>query len=98
MEKLLRVHLLTLAARYIASTGCGLSTLARRCRHDSGFFVRLQKTDRSFTVRTFDRVQGWFDQNWPEGCDWPEDMARPLAETDAPCLTEEGSQEPYSRV
>lgn len=78
MEKQLRDHLLALASQYVAFTGCGFSTLARRCRNDSGFFDRLQQIDKSFTVRTFDEVVAWFSKNWPDGCEWPADMAQPF--------------------
>jgi hypothetical protein len=67
METELRNFLLRVARQYAATTGCGLSTVARRCRGDSCFFTRIASADGSFTARTFDEVIAWFDTNWPEG-------------------------------
>ena len=34
-------------------------------------------SDVTFTVRRYDKVVCWFDQNWPEGAIWPEGVVRP---------------------
>jgi hypothetical protein len=71
MENELRNFLLLIARQYAEAAGCALSTVARRCRNDKAFFVRIANADGSFTVRTFDEVVAWFDANWPEGHDKP---------------------------
>ena len=32
------------------------------------------------TTRRFEAAMRWFSENWPEGADWPEGVARPAAE------------------
>jgi hypothetical protein len=71
MENELRSHLLAIAARYASAASCALSTVSRRCRNDSSFFERIADARKSFTVRTYDEVIAWFDENWPEGAAKP---------------------------
>lgn len=71
MENELRSHLLAIAALYASSAKCALSTVSRRCRNDSSFFERIADPTKSFTVKTYDEVITWFDENWPEGAAKP---------------------------
>lgn len=80
MENDLRRILLDTASAYASAAGCAVSTIARRCKNDSAFFERLKDTTKSFTVRTYDEVMGWFMTNWPDGKDRPVDLLRWAAE------------------
>jgi len=76
MEHVLRKTLLDTATLFATAKGCALSTIGRRCKNDSAFFVRLHDTSQTFTMRTFDEVMGWLFANWPEGSDKPFDLVR----------------------
>ena len=76
MENDLRRTLLETAAACATAHGCAVSTVAKRCKNDPAFFVRLGDPSRSFTVRTYDEVMGWFMDNWPDGTDRPVDLLR----------------------
>jgi hypothetical protein len=71
MENELRTILLRTAQAYASATACALSTVSRRCRNDSSFFVRIADPTKSFTARTFDEVMAWFDSEWPVGKEKP---------------------------
>lgn len=77
MEYELRQKLLATAAAYGRAFDIGLSSVARRCRNDSGFFRRIADPSKSFTARTFDEVMQWFSDNWPVNAAWPALVARP---------------------
>jgi hypothetical protein len=84
MENELRAILLETAQAYASANGCALSTVSRRCRNDSSFFVRIADPTKSFTARTFDEVMGWFDSEWPEGGEKPFCLLKWRAETMRP--------------
>ncbi|MEH2476222.1 hypothetical protein V1284_007666 [Nitrobacteraceae bacterium AZCC 2299] len=79
MESELRSNLIAVATAFADAERCGLSTVSRRCRNDSGFFHRLFDETKSFTLRTFDEVMQWFSDNWPAGAEWPVAIDRPSA-------------------
>jgi hypothetical protein len=81
MENELRTILLETAQSYASVNACALSTVSRRCRNDSSFFVRIADPTKSFTARTFDEVMGWFDANWTAGKDKPFCLLKWKAET-----------------
>lgn len=35
-------------------------------------------------TRSFERALVWLSQTWPEGAVWPDDVARPVTETEEP--------------
>lgn len=72
MENELRDFLVAKGRQYAEAANCALSTVGRRCRNDSAFFNRIACGDGSFTVRTFDEVIGWFDENWPADSEKPD--------------------------
>lgn len=39
---------------------------------------------RDLNTGTFERAMRWFSDNWPEGADWPSDVARPRAPAAGP--------------
>jgi hypothetical protein len=75
MEQELRRHLLTCAELYAAARKVEIVTVARLAANDWRFFDRLD--DKTFTIRKYDQVMGWFSENWPEGIDWPLNVPRP---------------------
>lgn len=78
MEETLRSQLLTLAADFQTATGITPLTVGKRALNDNTFFGRLAERERSFNVRTFDRVVEWMSANWPDGTPWPAEIERPV--------------------
>ncbi len=76
MLELLRSHLLGVAAAYTAATGTNAPTIGKLALNDHNFFRRVRKGE-GFTVKSYDRTQTWFDNNWPAGADWPAGVPRP---------------------
>lgn len=79
MEDELRQNLLRCAEAYALAKGIGLPTLARQSAGDWRFFDRLNDDAKTFTARKYDEVISWFSANWPEGVEWPPQLARPEA-------------------
>lgn len=79
MEQELADNLKACATAYAAAREFELSTLGRIVCGDSGFFIRLDDPNRTFTARKYDEVMGWFAQHWPEGVRWPKGVKRPEA-------------------
>lgn len=80
MEETLRKHLLELARRYEAKTGTSASTVGKRALNDNTVFARLEAAKIGFGIRTYDRLVGWFAENWPPETEWPEEIERPAAD------------------
>lgn len=78
MENVLRNHLRTCAEAFAAAKGLEIVTVGRLAANDWRFFERLNDAEKTFTVRTYDRVMSYFSDNWPEGVDWPEAVPRPV--------------------
>lgn len=66
IESAFRKHLLTLGRQYAKATGLSLSTIGGKCAADGYFFKRLENTDNSINVRTYEKVAGFFASNWPK--------------------------------
>jgi hypothetical protein len=79
MEKELANHLFKLAERFCASRRMEEATVGRLCAADGRFFLRL-RAGKTFTIKKFDEVVRWFSENWPDGAEWPAEIARPAAE------------------
>ena len=80
MEAELKQHLLSLSGAYAGAIDVGETTVWRRAINDPAFLDRL-KSDKTITVRTYDRAVQWFSDNWPAGLEWPEQVARPAPST-----------------
>ena len=65
-----------LAEAYAAHSGLKLSTLGAYAVNDGKFFHRLEE-GRGCTLRTYHKVLGWFDANWPADLEWPRHIPRP---------------------
>ncbi len=79
MDKKLTDNLLRCAAEYVTAKGCAEATVAKKAADDSRFFRRL-RDGKTFTVKRYDTVMGWFEANWPENAPWPDDVTRPSEE------------------
>lgn len=69
-------NILTLATRYAEHRGLKLSTVATYAANDGKTFERLA-AGGSCTLRTADKLLGWFAARWPDGLAWPADIPRP---------------------
>lgn len=78
METELRSNLMACASRYAEARSLSLSTIGRLVAKDGRFFDRLDDGS-TFTARKYDEVIAWFSAQWPEGVDWPSQVARPEA-------------------
>lgn len=83
MEAELKRHLLTLVEAYAGARAIGVTTAWRQAINDSAFHDRLL-SDKTITLRTYDRAVGWFDANWPIGTLWPMGVPRPQPASVAP--------------
>lgn len=85
MEETLRQSLFHLADAFTKATtvagrpGMTRQTIGKRAINDNTFFVRIERGD-GFTVKTYDKIVGWFSENWPGAVDWPAGIERPRVE------------------
>jgi hypothetical protein len=77
MEDTLRTHLLDLARIFTDATKVSAATIGKRALNDNTVLARMAAGDMGFNIRTYDRLVGWFAENWPDGADWPENVERP---------------------
>ena len=78
MEETLRTHLLDLSRTFSDATKISPATVGKRALNDNTVFARLAAGDMGFNIRTYDRLVGWFSDNWPEDSEWPEGIERPV--------------------
>lgn len=76
METELKSHLFALADAYGQATGATRKTVALLALRDNTFFDRIA-ADHGFTIKTYDRLVGWFADHWPPGARWPRSVDRP---------------------
>lgn len=76
METELKQHLITLSEGLASAGRIGVTTVWRQAINDPTFFDRL-KSDKTITVRTYDRAVRWFSENWPQDVPWPESVPAP---------------------
>lgn len=76
MEAELKSHLLALVEAFAASRDIGVTTAWRLAINDPAFHERL-RSEKTITLRTYDRALNWFSDNWPDGAEWPADVPRP---------------------
>lgn len=72
----LRQHLLTLIHTFATARGVSgsrVTTLAM----NSGNVYRTLVEGGNITLDRIDTAIQWFSDNWPEGVDWPDGLARP---------------------
>lgn len=70
-------HLIAVADRYAELTGVEEKTVSSRVFSDSKKLTAL-KAGADITTARFNQAFAWFSANWPEGAEWPHEVARPL--------------------
>jgi hypothetical protein len=70
-------QLLTVANAYSALTGAGFPTVSSRVFDDSKRLPLIASGEGSITLRRAELALQWFSANWPDGADWPSEIARP---------------------
>lgn len=68
--------LISLAERMAQHTGRSEATLSDKAAGQARLFATL-RAGGGCTVRTFQRVVFWFDENWPADLEWPSEISRP---------------------
>ncbi|KGF71176.1 hypothetical protein LL06_00865 [Hoeflea sp. BAL378] len=61
---------------FVDATGVGEGTLSDRLLNGGGRMKRI-RTGSDIATGTFERVMQWLSDNWPDGAEWPEGVARP---------------------
>lgn len=64
-------NLLTLAKAYAGHKGLGLSTVGRYSHGSSDIFEKLEAGQVSVTLKKYDQMVAYLDENWPD------DLKRP---------------------
>lgn len=59
------------------------STVSRVALGDGMRLPAILRGKADMTTRRFEKTLIWFSENWPEGADWPTDVPRPTADTEA---------------
>jgi len=70
-------HILTLADAYKNALGLEDKTVSSRLFDDSKKLTAI-RSGSDLTVSRFNSAICWFDQNWPDGAEWPDHIQRPL--------------------
>jgi hypothetical protein len=83
LQQRARTEIERLTAIYSAATGLKPTTVLARAVNDARFLSRTENGERTFTFRLHKEGLLWFARNWPENIEWPEDVPRPAAETEA---------------
>lgn len=69
--------LLQVADRYIAvGRPASLSGLGMKIANDHKFLLRI-KAGAACSIPSYEKAMTWLSENWPEGAEWPEGVARP---------------------
>lgn len=76
MEAELKQHLIDLASAYSAATKMAITSVWVSALNDRAFPSRLN-SDKTITIRTYDRAAQWFSDNWPADLAWPDGVMRP---------------------
>lgn len=82
MEETLRQNLLDLAAAFEAGAAVTAPTIGKRALNDNTFYARLE-SGAGFNIKTYDRLVGWFSENWPDDLEWPASIERPARMAEA---------------
>lgn len=77
MEQTLRSNLFAVAELYASANSMTLHNVAAVAARDYGFFSRLRRSEKAFTVRKYDQVMQWFSDHWPVRVEWPKGVERP---------------------
>jgi hypothetical protein len=69
--------LVTLGEAYGGHMGLKLSTVSTYAACDGKWLKSLASGEAGCTLKKFNRVLTWFDQNWPADLEWPRHIPRP---------------------
>ncbi len=69
-------QLLRVARAYGKWHNIELSTVSYRCMMDTKKLPALVD-GADIQVKRFEAAMQWFSDNWPDGCGWPQGIARP---------------------
>jgi len=72
-------HLLKVIDTYIKTSGVKDVTLSFWMFNDSKKLAAL-RAGSDITVGRYNAAMAWLSGKWPEGAEWPGDVARPFAE------------------
>lgn len=70
-------HLIKVADAYGAAAQVEEKTVSSRVFQDSKKLGAI-RAGSDITVGRYNAAIIWFDANWPEGAEWPQDVLRPL--------------------
>jgi hypothetical protein len=68
---ILEANLVMLAKAFAKAAGVKITTVGTNSTKTASFYVELASGERSCTLRTYDKVTGWFASNWPEEHEMP---------------------------
>jgi len=71
--------LLRVADAYLQALGLSDKTVSSRVFRDSKKLGAM-RDGADITMGRFAEAMRWFSENWPEGAEWPDDVARPQRE------------------
>lgn len=71
-------HILLLARLYGEATNTPQVTVSSRVFGDSKKLAAMENHNADLTLRRAAHALQWFSDNWPEGVEWPDDIARPF--------------------
>lgn len=70
-------NLSLMAKAYVAHKGCKFASLSRYAHGDPSFFDKIVKGTGGCSVRKYDAVMTWLEDNWPKGLPWPDGVWLP---------------------
>lgn len=73
----LRQSLVAVSDAYAASRGLARATVSAQVLNRGATLDRLADGKADLTTGTFEQAMRWFSANWPDGAEWPENVARP---------------------
>lgn len=74
--------ILILVTAYCAHVRRAEATVSARAAGQARLFGHL-RNGGGCTLRTYERVISWFDENWPADLEWPSTLARPSRDREA---------------
>lgn len=76
IEASLKHHLQKVGEVYAMGHGMSHSATWLAAANDASFMRRIE-SGGSFSVKTYDRIMGYFSAHWPVDTPWPADIPRP---------------------
>lgn len=73
----LRDELIKVADSFGAAMSIGRQRVSTIVLQRGATLQKIADGTADVTTGTFERAMQWFSNNWPEGAEWPETVARP---------------------